>query len=311
MSSIITVTLNPSIDKSTIVPALFPEKKMKCTAPRFEPGGGGVNVARAIKKLGGNATAIYLAGGYTGKFFTQLLNNEKIETVVVETAKHTRENLIVFDSSSTLQYRFGMPGPTIEENEWRKLIDIIEKINDVDFIVASGSVPAGVPLNIFAEIAAIAKNKKAKFIVDTSGKPLQHAAAEGVYLLKPNLGELSSLVGEEEMNTDMINIVAREIIAKGQCEVVVVSMGAAGAMLVTKEISQQIVPPAVKRKSTVGAGDSMVAGIVLSLSRGKSIIDAVKYGIACGTAATINSGTALCRAEDAERIYFTIQQQGY
>ena len=306
MSAIITITFNPAVDKSTSVAVLVPEKKMKCAAPVFEPGGGGINVARAIKKLGGHATAIYLAGGYTGKFFTQLLNNENIESVAIETTKHTRENLIVMDNAANLQYRFGMPGPTIEENEWKQLLYTVEKINDAAFIVASGSVPAGVPLDIFARIAFIAKKKNAKCIVDTSGEALQHAAGEGVYLLKPNLAELSSLVGKEELIVEKIHAAAKELIANGQCEIVMVSMGAAGAMLVTKDIVQQIKPPYVIRKSTVGAGDSMVAGIVISLSKGKLIVDAARYGVACGTAATMNAGTELCKREDADKLFALI-----
>lgn len=306
MSSIITITFNPAIDKSTTVPSLVPEKKMKCTTPVFEPGGGGINVARAIKKLGGNATAIYLAGGYTGHFFTQLLDRERIESVAVNTKMHTRENLIVVDQSSNMQYRFGMPGPTIEEHEWKAMLDTIEKMEDATYIVASGSVPAGVPLDIFGRIAAIAKKKNAKFIADTSGEALRFAVKEGVYLLKPNLGELSSLAGKEEININMIGSVANELISKGSCEVLVVSMGAAGAMLVTAEDSYHITAPAVKRKSTVGAGDSMVAGIVLSLANGKQVLDAVKYGVACGTAATQNPGTELCRKEDADHLFHLV-----
>ena len=117
MPKIITITLNPAIDKSTSVPVLVPEKKMKCTLPVFEPGGGGINVARAIKKLGGNATALYLAGGYTGKFFTQLLDRENIDSIVIEMANHTRENLIVLNSTANLQYRFGMPGTLLMAEE--------------------------------------------------------------------------------------------------------------------------------------------------------------------------------------------------
>mgnify|MGYP003593716417 CR=1 FL=1 len=307
MSKIITVTLNPAIDKSTTVPVLVPEKKLKCTQPVFEPGGGGINVARAIKKLGGNATALYLAGGYTGTFFTQLLEKEQIDTRVIEIAKHTRENLIVFDSSSNLQYRFGMPGPVVEEKEWKKLLSILEQMDGISYLVASGSVPAGVPVDIFARIASIAKKKKIRCIVDTSGEALQLAASEAVYLLKPNLGELASLVGAEEIEIGMVNDVAGKLVANGKCEVVVVSMGAAGAMLVTKDEAHRITAPVVKRISTVGAGDSMVAGIVMGLMKNMSMSDAARYGVACGTAATINPGTELCRLEDVERLFPQIQ----
>lgn len=310
MPKIITITLNPAIDKSTSVPVLVPEKKMKCTLPVFEPGGGGINVARAIKKLGGNATAMYLAGGYTGKFFTQLLDRENIDSIVIEMANHTRENLIVLNSTANLQYRFGMPGPLVEEVEWKKLLDTLEKINGIDFIVASGSLPPGVPVDIYARIASVAKRKGTKCVVDTSGEALQLAAEEGVYLLKPNLGELSSLVGSEEISTGMVDDVAATLIENGRSEVVLVSMGAAGAMLVTKQTVKQLSAPVVKRISTVGAGDSMVAGIIMGLSKGFSILESAKYGVASGTAATINPGTELCRLEDVERLYPLIKETG-
>ena len=303
MPEIITVTFNPAIDKSTSVPVLIAEKKLNCALPVYEPGGGGINVARAIKKLGGDATAVYLAGGYSGKTFTQLLTDELVESIVTETKENTRENLVVLETASNQQYRFGMPGPTISEPEWQACLKSIEKIKDVEYIVASGSLPPGIPTDIFARIAFIARKKKARLIVDTSGEALKQAVQAGVYLIKPNLGELSSLLGKEELNIELVDDAAREVIGKGNCEVVVVSMGPAGAMLVTKELALQIMPPAVKRKSTVGAGDSMVAGIALSLTRNKSLTEAVQYGVACGTAATMNHGTELCRKEDAEHLY--------
>ena len=307
MPAIITVTFNPAIDKSTSVAVLIPEKKLKCALPVYEPGGGGINVARAIKKLGGQAVAVYLAGGYSGKTFTQLLTDELVDSIVTETRESTRENLIVLETASNQQYRFGMPGPTIREPEWQACLNSIENIQDVEYIVASGSLPQGVPTDIFARIAFIARKKNARLIVDTSGEALKEAVAAGVYLIKPNLGELSMLLGKEELNIELVDDAAKEVIEKGNCEVVVVSMGPAGAMLVTKELALQIMPPAVKRKSTVGAGDSMVAGIVLSLTRNKSLTEAVQYGVACGTAATMNAGTELCRKEDAEHLYKLIQ----
>ena len=307
MPAIITVTFNPAIDKSTSVPVLIPEKKLKCALPVYEPGGGGINVARAIKKLGGEATAIYLAGGCTGKTFTQLLTDESVDSIVTATKESTRENLIVLDTASNLQYRFGMPGQEISEPEWQQCLQSIEQITDVEYIVASGSLSPGIPTDIFARIALIARKKNARLIVDTSGEALKEAVAAGVYLIKPNLGELSMLLGKEELNIELVDDAAKEVIEKGNCEVVVVSMGPAGAMLVTKELALQIMPPAVKRKSTVGAGDSMVAGIVLSLTRNKSLTEAVQYGVACGTAATMNAGTELCRKEDAEHLYKLIQ----
>jgi 6-phosphofructokinase 2 len=303
MHPIITITFNPCIDKSTSVAALMPEKKLKCASPKFEPGGGGINVARAIKKLGGVATAIYPVGGYTGKFLTQLLKKEGVNIIEIETVNHTRENLIVLDESSNQQYRFGMPGQMQNEKEWQQYLQEIEKLKDVEFIVASGSLAPGIPLDIFGRIAVIAKKKNAKLIVDTSGEALKYAVEKGVYLLKPNLGELSSLVEKEEIDIGMVIPIAREIISKGQAEVIIVSLGGAGAMLVTKDEANHIVPPPVKRKSTVGAGDSMVAGIVLSLATNRTLNEAVQFGVACGAAAIMNPGTELCKLNDVERLY--------
>jgi 6-phosphofructokinase 2 len=307
MSTIVTITFSPCIDKSTSVPALIPEKKLKCTVPKLEPGGGGINVARAIKKLGGEATAIFPSGGYTGKFFNHLMERENIPAVIIETTNETRENIIVLEESSNNQYRFGMPGTELSDTEWKQCLKAVEEINNAEFIIASGSLPPGVPLNIYAQLAKIAKTKNAKFIVDTSGDALNQAVDEGVYLLKPNIGELSSLAGKKELQHSEVKDIAAQIIKKGKCEVMVISMGAEGAMLVTKDGSKIITPPAVERKSTVGAGDSMVAGIVFYLFQGHSIIESVQYGVACGTAATMNSGTELCKKEDADKLYLLIR----
>ncbi len=307
MQNIITITFSPCIDKSTSVSSLVAEKKLKCTAPKLEPGGGGINVARAIKKLGGQATAVLPSGGYTGKFFNYLLEKENITAVIIETVNETRENFIVLDEATSNQFRFGMPGTVLSEKEWYQCLQAVQEMDNPQFIIASGSLPPGMPTNVFMQLAKIAKSKNAKFIVDANGGALQQALDEGVYLIKPNIGELAALAGKNELRPEDVKVIAKEIIATGKCEVVVVSMGAEGAMLVTKDIAETIAPPAVKRKSTVGAGDSMVAGIVFYLAKGKNIFEAVQYGVACGTAATINSGTALCKKEDAEKIFKLIQ----
>lgn len=303
MASIVTITFNPCIDKSTVVPQLIPEKKLQCSSPKLEPGGGGINVARAIKKLGGEAIAIFPTGGYTGKFIQQLMYAENVTTKTIETKNETRENIIVLEEATNNQYRFGMPGAELSENEYHQCLKAIEEINEASYIVASGSLPHGIPLDIYAQIAKIAKTKNAKFIVDTSGESLKHAIKEGVYLLKPNLGELAYLSGQKNLQPSQAEGVAKTIIQNNKCEIIVVSMGAEGALLVTKDITELIAPPPVIRKSTVGAGDSMVAGIVFYLSLGKTISEAVRYGVACGTAATLNPGTELCSREDVEGLY--------
>ena len=305
MTSIVTVTFSPCIDKSTSVPKLVPDKKLKCAMPHLDPGGGGINVARAIKNLGGNATAVFPSGGFTGKYFNQLMKKEGVPSIIIETQNETRENIIIVDELTHQQFRFGMPGTELKESEWKQILKVIEEMDKIDFLIASGSLPPGVPNDIYAQLSAIAKKKNAKYIVDASGEPLKLAIAAGVYLIKPNLGELSTLAGYEYLKPEQISEIASDLVAKGNCEAVVVSMGASGAMLVTKDVIEQYTPPDVERKSTVGAGDSMVGGIVYSLANGKNLPEAVQYGVACGTAATLNTGTALCSKEDADRLMLT------
>lgn len=303
MSSIITITLNPCIDKSASIASLKPEKKLRCSKPKYEAGGGGINVSRAIRKLGGDSIPIFPAGSYTGTLLTDLLIQENIHPVIINIKEYTRENFMVVDEATNNQYRFCMPGPVLEESEWHACLKAIELIKDAEYIVASGSLPPGAPVDIFGRIAQISKSKGAKFILDTSGEPLKHALEQGVYLWKPNSGELSALSGTEELTTETAIQAAKKIIAEKKSEIIVVSLGAAGAILITENITQRFNTPLVKRRSTVGAGDSMVAGIVLSLLKNKSLPDAVLYGVMCGTAATMNPGTELCRLEDVEQLY--------
>ena len=265
-------------------------------------------MSRALVKLGGSSIAIYPSGGCTGVLFDRLLAKDKVQAKVVRSESETRENFIVVEESSGKQYRFGIPGALLAEHEWKEMLEKLEEEGDADFIVASGSLPPGVPLDIYAKIAAIAKSKKAKFIVDTSGEALQHAINEGVFLVKPNLNELAALTGKPVTDTVQITAAAKQIIDEKNCSAVVVSMGGAGAVFVSEHHAEKISVPKVALKSTVGAGDSMVAGIVLYLSLGKDLFEAVQYGLACGTAATMNPGTELCKKEDADMLFKQIRE---
>ena len=307
MPKIITITFNPALDKSTSVAELTPDKKLNCKTPVCEPGGGGINVARAIKKLGGDATAVYLAGGYIGKKITKMLSDELVKSIVIDIKENTRENLVIADIKNDKQYLFDMPGPKISEQEWQSCLNTIGQIPDVEYIIASGSLPTGVPTDIFAKMSMIAQKKNARLIVDTSGEALKQAIKAGVYLIKPNLRELAYLVEQEDLDIESIAEMARKVIQMGKCEVIIVSMGTLGAMLVTKDLAMNIMPPAMHAESTVGAGDSLVAGIVISLVENKSLIEAVQYGVACGTAATMHTGTELCLKDDVENIYHKIR----
>jgi 6-phosphofructokinase 2 len=301
MAKIITLTFNPVIDKTSTVDRIVPEKKLRCASPHFGPGGGGINVSRALRNLGSHAAAIYPAGGLAGKFLNDLMDGEGLESIITETKNPTRENFIVLDTSCNQQYRFGFPGNEISEEEINSLLKAVSD-SDAGIIVASGSLLPGMPDDIVGKVAEIARKKNARLIIDTSGKALEQALEAGVYLLKPNLGELSSLVGKEEVGNEEVDEIAMSIINKGQCEVIVVSMGSHGAKLITRNESYYARAPIVKRVSTLGAGDSMVAGMTLAISQNKEMGEVLQFGVACGTAATLTHGSELCRKEDVERL---------
>jgi 6-phosphofructokinase 2 len=309
MSKIITITFAPSIDKSATVAAMITDKKMRCSTTNSEPGGGGINVARVINRLGGEVTAIFPSGGYTGMFFNHLLENEKIPFVSIQSKNETKENFVILDQETNKEYRFGMPSNALFENEWNDCLKAIENHLNVDFIIASGSLPEGIPIDIYAQLSKIAKASNAKFIVDTSGEALKNAVDEGVYMLKPNLEELGILLNTKDLKSENIEDSARNLIEKNNVEIVVVSLGANGAILVTKNETHTIKPPKVNVKSTVGAGDSMVAGIVFGLSNNLELKECLQYGIACGTATTMNLGSALCEKTDVDKLLETIKKQ--
>lgn len=306
MAKIVTLTFSPAIDKSSSIASLIPEKKMKCTNPKFEAGGGGINVARVIAKFDGDVVAVFPSGGYTGKYFNHLLEKEKVPFIAIDTKNETRENFVILEESTNKQFRFGMPSNELLEDEWKACLSAIENLKNVDYIVASGSLPSGVPMNVYAQLSKIAKKINAKFVVDTSGEALKEAVNEGVFLLKPNLEELGYLLGIENIEIQNIEKAAKELILKNNCEIIVISLGKDGAMLVTKNESHTVKPPKVDVKSTVGAGDSMVAGLIYSLSKNNNLKNSLMFGIACGTAATMNKGTELCKISDVEKIYNTL-----
>jgi 6-phosphofructokinase 2 len=307
MTRIITITLNPALDKSITVKALIPEKKLKANNVKTEPGGGGVNVSRALHKLGLDSEAFYLAGGYTGSEFTALLDKEGVKGRPLEIKGDTRENFIVLDTDSGKQYRFGMDGPTVKESEWLQVLERIKIENDIQYIVASGSLPPGIPPHFFKQLSALASQKKAKLIVDTSGQALIDAVQEGVFMIKPNLGELAALHGAtENLSFEDAISAANKLIVANSCEMIAVSMGGEGALLITRNGQYHAKPPEVKVQSTVGAGDSMLAGLLFALVAGYSEVDMLRFGVAAGTAATIHPGTELCNKADADQLFRTI-----
>jgi 6-phosphofructokinase 2 len=304
MQSIVTLTVNPAIDTSTSVPHVIPDHKMRCNAPRHDPGGGGINVSRAIHRLGGDSLAVYAAGGPTGNLLHELLEREGVRQLQVPTGTWTREDLYVMEETTRHQYRFIMPGDTLSEGDWHKCLDQISNLPEPPaYLVASGSLPPGVPEDFFARVARIAQKRGSRFVIDTNGTPLRLALREGVYLVKPNLRELSDLTGEDLRDEPEQAAAALQIVRSQESEIVVLSVGAAGALVATAEGSERLWAPSVRVQSRVGAGDSMLGGIVVGLARGMVLRAAVRYGMAAGAAALLNPGTQVCRQEDVERLF--------
>jgi 6-phosphofructokinase 2 len=302
--AILTITLNPTVDKSSTIDNIQPEKKLRCTPPVYEPGGGGINVSRGLKRLGVASHALFPAGGRTGELLQELLGKEKIAIVPVTSSTETRESFIVVDTSNNNQYRFGMPGEKISTKDAAALHKAILGTTPFPTIaVISGSLPEGMDPAWLRKLVKELKAKNVKVIADTSGDALTEILKEGVYLVKPNLGELSRLSGKEELDNESADEAAKQLIDQGKAEIVAVSMGPQGAYLVTKDETVHVPAPSVKKLSTVGAGDSMVAGMVAIIAKGGSLTEMARMGVACGTAATMSKGTGLFTKENAQKLY--------
>jgi len=307
---IVTLTMNPAIDASALVDRVTPDVKLRCKAPKFEPGGGGVNVSRAIQRLDGESLAIFPAGGPGGHLLLDLLEDENVPCRLIPIKNRTRQNLMIYEESGGRQYRFGMPGPRLAAHEWRQCLDkLFEADPRPDFVVASGSLPPKVPTDFYGRLAGLCRDKGIRLMVDTSGEPFRQAVRQGLFLVKPNLRELKALAGEDLEDEDRQEGFVQSLIADERCRYVVVSLGAAGALAAGPEGCKRLRSPTVTIRSKVGAGDSMVGGIVLALSRGEPFFRAVQYGVAAGAAAVMTPDSELCRREDVERLFAKIKNQ--
>jgi 6-phosphofructokinase 2 len=300
---IVTLTINPAVDIFVNVAHVEPTRKLRCSAPKRDPGGGGINVARAAHRLGGSVAAIYPTGGALGKLLHRLVEREGIESLVTPSHVETRENFTAYEETTGEQYRFVLPGSALHRAEWEAVLDKLTTLSGKPkFVVASGSVPPGVPEDFFARVARQSKQLGAQCVVDTSGAALKLALAEGVTLVKPNLVELSDLVGLP-LDTEAARVAAcRQLAIDGRAEVVALTLGEQGALLVTADKVFRSQPMAIEPVSTVGAGDSFLGGLVAALASGHSLYEAFRVAVAAGSAAVLSTGTELCSEEDVQRL---------
>ena len=303
MSDVATLTPNPAVDLSTSVERIVPVYKLRGTSQRRDPGGGGINVARVIKRLGGEASAIYPVGGATGDLLCKLLEREGVASRTVPIADETREDFFVSEISTGQQYRFILPGPYLTENEWQQCLTLLSRTEPFpSFVVASGSLPRGVPDDFYARVARITKRHGAQMVLDTSGPALAAAVAEGVDLIKPNLREMRDLTGFEPSDAGAWVDAARTLTESGKVAVIALTMGHLGAALVTRDRVLHAPPLAITPVNAVGAGDSFLGALICRMASGAALDESFRLAAAAGAAALLNAGTGLCLFDDVKRL---------
>jgi 6-phosphofructokinase 2 len=291
---IVTLTLNPTIDVASEAERVQPVRKTRTFSERHDPGGGGVNVSRVVRELGGETLALIFAGGVTGRFLEELLTEGGVPFRSVRIAGHTRISQTVLDRASGQEYRFVAEGPEVSEAEWRAGLEAVEQaVEKGVWLVASGSLPRGVPEDFYVQVARIAARKGARFALDTSGAALRAAvAAGGVDLIKPSIGEFETLAGRPLREADAQEAAARELVATGRVRLAAITLGHLGAILASQEGLLRLPALDVPVRGAVGAGDSFVGAMTLALAHGRSARDAFAWGVAAGAAAVQNAGTA-------------------
>ena len=288
---------------STAVDQVVAERKLRCDAPTAEPGGGGINVARVVRVLGAEATALWTMGGTTGVRLAALLDELGLDHRPLPIQGETREHLIVYERSSGRQFRFGMPGPALDAAEQRACLEAIARLAPSPaYLVLSGSLPDAVPDDLYARFVRAAPSG-CRVVLDTSGAALAAGVAAAPFLVKPNRNELAALTGGSVDDVADVREAAHRLIETHGVGAVVVSLGAGGALACATDGDWRAVAPPVRVRSAVGAGDSMVAGMVVALQRGDSLAAALRWGVAAGTAAVLTEGTQLCRPEDVARLH--------
>jgi len=290
---IVTLTLNPALDVSTAVEHVVSLHKLRCEPPRVSAGGGGVNVARTVTALGGDAIPVYCVGGLTGERYRLLLQQEGMPGIAVPISGETRESISVDDRRAAEQYRFVFPGPALTGREYRTCLDAVRaRLVRGGFLVVSGSLPAGISGEVYAEIVDAAHSRGALCAIDAPGGTLGHAIDAGADLVKPSLRELSEFVGRDLATTDDQDAAMRHILATSRVTTVVVTLGAEGAALISNGAVLRAPGRAVTERSAVGAGDAFLGAYVLRTAQGRSPRDALAAALAAGAAQVASDGTS-------------------
>ena len=298
---IYTITLNPALDRTLWIQKVRDDVSNRILEEKSFAGGKSVDVSKVLKNLGVDNIALGFVGGFAGRELEGRLLNEGIETDFVRVSGETRTNIIIHETGTGKQLAFNARGPEIKPDELMQFIEQLEKLPCGDVVAIGGSIPLGVSPEIYRKIMSLVKKCQAKVVLDVDGEALRQGIKALPNVIKPNIHELSELAGRELKGLDDVVSAARSINQQG-VEIVLVSMGAKGILLVSDGQQYLAVPPNVNVESTIGAGDSSVAGFVSGLVRGKDLKQCLIYAVAAGTATTLRQGTALCQKDDFERI---------
>lgn len=305
MTDILTITLNPAVDISTNVDQVTPGHKLRCAAPATDPGGGGINVSRAIRILGGESTAFVALGGATGQQLAELLKQEKIVFTAFPAPGDTRQSISVMESSSARQYRFVMPGSQWQPDMQDQVVTAIRAATEPgNLIVLSGSLPVGIPPDFVTRLRIALNAVNTTLIVDTSGAPLQHLVSNpvNVDILRMDEQEARALAAHPLNTRADTAAFAQSLVRSGVAGIVIIARGADGTTLVSAGDKLHCRCDVDHVVSKVGAGDSFVAGFALALSKGTTNAVALRHGTAAASAAVMTDGTQLCTQIDAERL---------
>jgi len=299
---IATITLNPSLDEHITVNGLVVDEANRWARLKRYAGGKGIDVSRAIHEMGGVTTAYGFIGGPEGRALEILLDEEGVQFGFTPIEQETRTNFIITDSKTSKQTRIDAPGPRISQKELERFTRKIKNIYPrPDLIVVGGSLPRGIPGNIYYNIVMEAKRYRVRTILDAEGQWLAEGIKAKPYLIKPNVHEAEELLKRRLSTEDAIIKAALELVRKG-IQVVVISRGKDGIIAASRKSVVKAVPPPVKVRSAVGAGDCTVAGLALKLAHNEPLIEACRLATAMGTAAVLTPGTELCHREDVKKL---------
>ncbi|MFY0312446.1 1-phosphofructokinase family hexose kinase [Leisingera sp. D0M16] len=306
MSRILTITLNPAVDLATSIERVVAGPKLYCKAPRVDPGGGGVNAARAIRKLGGEVTALVAVGGAMGEQLLQLLVAEDVLAVAVHVAGETRQSFAVTDETTGEQFRFSVPGETMGSADSARLLSAIAQAAPRDgYVVLSGGVTPGLDDDFPHQVLEAIAPRTGKLVVDTSKAALAHllaAPGKPVHVLRLDQREAEQAAGHGLASVADSLAFAQDLIARGVADIVVGGRGAEGSVLATGEQRYFCRAPYVEVQSKIGAGDAFTGALTLALSRGEALDQALRWGVAAASATVGTEGTALFERGQVEAL---------